>query len=192
MLIRKINPLRSGMMLLLACSLSLTPAVSLRAAEPPAPAAASTALTEDIYTLHHKVIPGILFSDKGTLMFDDLFSGRTSTFISMVRGPLGETYASGMKFKSEHHPDYDIVLISFPPPNAEPNCFQAVLVKSDNAFRYITLEAGNEIGGNKSVSFLCEWTPEFAHRNYGPRSYKELDAFRSELLTFLKKPAAGK
>jgi hypothetical protein len=193
MLIRKPGLIRSGMLLLLAGTLSLTLPSALGAAAPPASAAAaSTTMTDDIYTLQHKVIPGILFSDKGTMLFEDLFSGRTEVFHSMVKGALGEAYDSGMKFKPEHHPDYDIVLISFPPPFAEPACFHSALVKSGNTFRYITLEAGNDIGGTRTASFLCEWTPESAHRNYGPRSYKELDAFRSELLTFLKNPAAKK
>jgi hypothetical protein len=140
-----------------------------------------------VYTLHHQIIPGILFSDKGTLFFNDLFTGKTGQFVKIVEEPLGKAYASGMKFKAEHRPDFDIVLISFPEPLAEPQNYHAALVRTNGAFRYITLEKGNDIGNTGMKTFLCEWSAEYNHKNYGPRKYTDLASFRNELPDFLKK-----
>jgi len=187
-------------MLLLVGALSLTPPTALVGAESPAGKTAASVnapqptagelSAENIYTLQHKLMPGILFSDKGALMFNDLFTGNTGPFFQMTREPLGSAYASGIKFIPEHHPDFDIVLVSFPAPYTEPSCFHAALVKTGNTFRYVTLEVGNDVEGVKSVSFLCEWTPEFKHLNYGSRRYDDLKSFRTELLSFLKKPVS--
>jgi hypothetical protein len=188
-------------MLLLVGALPLTAPTALMGADSPAVRNAATknaprqtaakASAEDIYTLQHKVMPGILFSDKGALMFNDLSTGNSGPFLQMVQEPLGAEYASGIKFAHERHPDFDIVLVSFPAPYTEPGCFHAALVKSGNTFRYVTLESGGDLKGVKSISYLCEWTPEFKHRNYGARNYDDLSSFRAELLAFLKKPVTN-
>jgi len=147
---------------------------------------------EDIYTLQHQLLPGILFSDKGSLLFNDLFSGKTAPFIAMVQEPLGTRYTSGIGFSREHLDNSDVVLISFAPPFTEPNCLHAALVRQGDTFRYITLEFGNTVEKVRSTAFLCEWTPDFRHINYGARNYDDLKSFRSELLTILRKPAKDK
>ncbi len=195
------NALLRGIMLLFVGLLPLTAPPALLGADSPAGTSAAskeatrptaaTPSTEDIYTFHHRVIPGVLFSDKGSLMFNDLFTGKTGPFIQMVQEPLGAAYSSGIRFATEHHTDYDIVLISFPAPFAEPNCFQAALVKTGNTFRYVTLEVGNDVAGVKTVAFLCEWSSEFKHLNYGARNYNDLKTFRTELLSFLKRPVTN-
>ncbi|NTU97188.1 MAG: hypothetical protein HGA62_05140 [Chlorobiaceae bacterium] len=142
---------------------------------------------ELIYTLHHAVIPGILFSDKGAMFFGDLTSGNNAPFHQIVEGPLGKDYASGMKIIPEHYPDFDIVLISFPVPVEEPHNVHAALVKKNGTFRYITLEKGNDVGNLGTKTFMCEWSADHNHKNYGARKYDDLESFRKELLDFLKK-----
>lgn len=150
-------------------------------------AASSTAADKELYAFHHGVIPGILFSENGTLFFNDLFSGTTGPFMKMAEESLGATYAAGIKIVSEHYADYDIVLMSFPEPAFEPLNYHAALVRKNGEFRYITLEKGNNIGGADVRSFFCEWKADQTHLDFGPRNYDALNAFRGELLTFLRK-----
>ncbi|TLU83478.1 MAG: hypothetical protein FDX30_10630 [Chlorobium sp.] len=142
---------------------------------------------ELIYALQHEIIPGILFSDKGTLFFNDLFSGNTGPFLQIIEEPLGYTYASGIKISPEHIDDTDLVLISFPVPADEPQVFHVFLVRKSGTFRYLALEKGNDVGNIGTKSFFCEWSADHNHKNYGSRKYEEATAFRKELLDFLKK-----
>lgn len=171
---------------LLASSLSLAFVSPSSAAEPAAATATTKPDTGDLYALHHVVIPGILFSDNGSRFFNDLFTGNTSQFLGMVESGAGKSYAATLKITHEHHPEFDIVIISFPEPFVEPLCRHAALVKSGNTFRYLTLEEGNDIGNTGAKTFFCEWSPAHKHLNFGPRNYTDINAFRSELLTVLK------
>lgn len=175
---------RSVAFMMLACAMTLQAPVSARAEQP----AAATARqgTDAIYALHHQVIPGILFSENGPRFFNDLFTGNTAPFLGVVESGLSAGYASSLKFATEHHPGFDLVLISFPDPFVEPLCRYAALVRTGNAFRYLALEEGSDIGGSSSKTFLCEWSKEHKHLNHGPRSYTDLGSFRTELPTFLK------
>jgi hypothetical protein len=188
------NALIISTMFIMGCGFLSTPKVSMAAKTASAAAkqesiarpSVANASNNDIYTLHHRVVPGILFSDKGSLMFNDLFSGNTGPFLAMTESALGRSYASGIKFTSEHRTDVDIVFISFPAPYDEPNCIHAALVKSAGTFRYIMLETGNKTG---SATLLCEWLPQPRHVSYGEKNYRDLTSFRTELSDILKKPA---
>ena len=141
-----------------------------------------TVSSDDIYTLHHAVIPGILFSDKGTQLFNDLFTGKTKAFLDIIEPALGKNYVTDMKIVPEHHQDFDLVLISFPTPEREELCYQAALVKKGEVLRYITLEKGS---ANIMASF-CEWTADHTHHDYGTRKAVDGKTFRNDLLTLLK------
>jgi hypothetical protein len=142
---------------------------------------------DNLYTLHHQVIPGILFSDSGSAFFNDLFNGNTARFMSIVEKLSGKTYAAGMKVSAERHPEFDMVLISFPEPAEMPLLYHAALVRKEGAFRYLTLEKTVDFSKNGSRACLCDWTKEHVHRNYGPRSYDGLKPFREEVIAMLKK-----
>ncbi|NTW52586.1 MAG: hypothetical protein HGB22_08360 [Chlorobiaceae bacterium] len=159
-----------------------------RAAETAAAPATVTAPTETetTYALQHMIIPGILFSENGSRFFNDLFTGNNAPFLEIVEGPLGKAYASGMKIVPEHFQEFDIVIISFPTPYPEPLCIHSALVKKGDTFRYITLESGNDTTKNGTKTFLCEWSAEHVHKNFGPRKYVTAAEFRAELISLLK------
>jgi hypothetical protein len=179
-----LNTVMLSLMLFLGVGFCSAPFNAARAEE--AGASAVKQEKETIYALHHMIIPGILFSENGSRVFNDLFTGYTAPFIGIVEGPLGKTYSSGIKIVPEHFKEFDIVMISFPAPVTEPLCTHAALVKTGSTFRYITLETGNDIAGDGTRTFLCEWTAEHAHKNYGPRKYDTSKDFRAELSSFLK------
>jgi hypothetical protein len=136
---------------------------------------------QTLYTLHQIIIPGILFSIKGDMFFNDLFTGNTANFRNIAEGPLGKGYASGMKIAAEKIGGFEVVLISFPDPVFEPLNRHAALVKTGETFRYITLEeSGSSIDENPKTN-LCEWDAEHQHKSFGPRSYNDLDSFRRDL-----------
>ncbi|MCE1273801.1 MAG: hypothetical protein LWW75_04650 [Chlorobiales bacterium] len=178
--------IRISCLMLLASSLSLAFVSPSSAAEPETASATAKPDIGDLYTLHHNIIPGILFSENGSRLFNDLFTGNTSQFLDMVESGVGKSYAATLKITHEHHTGFDIVIISFPEPFPEPLCRYAALVKSGNTFRYLTLEEGNDIGQTGAKTFLCEWSAAHKHLNYGPRNYTDSGAFRSELLSMLK------
>lgn len=65
-----------------------------------------------------------------------------------------------------------MVKISFPEPEEEPLCYCSYLF-FDKAFEklgYFCIEKGNEEGGR--CPFVCSWTREGAHRNYGQCSFE--------------------
>ena len=193
----KRNTLLRGLRLLLLGALAVAAPAPLSAAgqsgqNDAVQQSAAKPAAEDIYTLQHRLLPGILFSEKGSLLFSDLFSEKTAPFIAMVQEPLGTPYTSGITFSRERLDNSELVLISFPEPYTEPNCRHVALVKSGNAFRYITLESGNTADKVKNASFLCEWTSDFRHINYGQRNYDDLKSFSSELPAFLRKTAREK
>jgi len=177
------NTILLPLMLLLGCGAASIPS-TVRAAEPVT--APANQETETIYALHHMIIPGILFSETGSRFFNDLFTGNTTEFLRIVEGPLGKAYSTGLKITTDHRPDFDLVLISFPEPITEPLCRHAALVRKGDTYRYITLEEGNDIAKNGYKTFLCEWAADNTRKNYGPRKYNALNEFKAELITFLK------
>jgi len=110
-------------------------------------AASSTAEDKELYAFHHGVIPGILFSENGTLFFNDLFSGTTGPFMKMAEESLGATYAAGIKIAAEHFADFDIVLMSFPEPAFEP---------------FTIMPPWSEKTGSSAISLLKRATPSAA------------------------------
>jgi len=177
------NTVLLPLMLLLGCGTASIPSVARAAEQATAPAKQET---ETIYALHHLIIPGILFSETGSRFFNDLYTGNSAEFLRIVEEPLGKAYSAGLKIKAEHRPDFDLVLISFPEPVTEPLSRHAALIKTEDTFRYITLEEGNDIAKNGYKTFLCEWAADNTRKNYGPRKYDTLSDFRTELITFLK------
>jgi len=176
----------AAVLMAVATAFCFSPAATASSAPPPKSQEKQPDQKELIYTLDHAVIPGILFSDKGDMFFNDLTSGNTGPFLQIVEGPLGKAYASGIRIIAEHQNDFDIVVFSFPPPVEEPNNYQAALVRKKGTYRYITLERGNDVGNTGAKAFLCEWTADHTHKNYGPRTYDDLASFRKELAEFLK------
>lgn len=182
-----LKTIRVALLLFLSTIATMPASIGAQTAQPAASQEKLPDRSELIYALHHEIIPGILFSDKGSLLFNDLSSGKTGPFTEMVEGPLGKAYASEMKFSADRGKNLDIVLISFPAPSAEPQNYHAALVRINGNFRYITLEKGNDTANTGMKTFFCEWNAEHKHLNYGPRKYDDLESFRKELLDFLKK-----
>ncbi|NTU57414.1 MAG: hypothetical protein HGB00_00620 [Chlorobiaceae bacterium] len=178
------NTLLLSVMLLPGCGAASFPATARAAEQASAPA---TQESDTIYALHHMIIPGILFSDKGPSLFNDLFSGNSTPFRDIVEGPLGKKYASDIKITPVHLQEFDIVLLSFPEPLIEKLCIHAALIRKGETYRYVTLEKGGDVSSNGTKGFFCEWTAEYVHQNYGQREYTDVSEFRSELITFLNK-----
>jgi hypothetical protein len=136
---------------------------------------------QTIYTLQYAIIPGILFSENGPRFFNDLYTGNTKPFLDIVEGPLGKSYASGIKFTPIQKNGYDLVLLSFPEPRFQLLCVHAALIKQNGKYRYITLEEPEASGKNGTKAFMGEWTVDSQHKNYGPKKYDDTESFLNDV-----------
>lgn len=124
------------------------------------------------YIFEHKMLPqwffedttkfvGVLLNSKDVLynIINDIFEKEN------VENPYSED-----DFKVEAAKLTDNVLfvkISFPKPEEEPLCYCSYLL-FDEKFekkRYFCIERGNELG--EELPFVCGWTPDGTHVNYG-------------------------
>jgi hypothetical protein len=61
-------------------------------------------------------------------------------------------------------------------------------LKDGSQYHYVTLEIDEDILGNGTKAFLCEWTSDGSHLDYGPRKFDDEAHFLSELDRLKKGP----
>jgi hypothetical protein len=139
-----------------------------------------------LYSLHHQIIPNLLFNSDG-LFFVSLLNHDIDRLREAIAGIAGPAYAEGVSLKVSD--DQRIVFISFPRPSSVPLCHHVALARIPGGFRYLTLEHTDDPFSQGQVSFLCEWTPQPTHMNYGPRKYSSLQKFEKDVAEFLGDPS---
>ena len=78
--------------------------------------------------------------------------------------------------------DGSAVLLSFPKPVEAPECYFVLVIKTEESFRYVTLEMTEDILDMGFKSVIGEWTAEGSHLNLGVRKYIDLESFLNEAL----------
>lgn len=155
------------------------PAASPAPAETPAIPAEGSAPTSDAYSLHHRVLPNLLYTTNGQF-FAALHAGDFDRFREAIAENYGPGYSKAMRIKSVSLPD--IVFITFAEPERVPLCYHVALAKKDGAFTFFTLEKTEDILSAGMKTCFCEWSPDGAHINHGPRKYTSAAEFEQEVL----------
>jgi hypothetical protein len=134
---------------------------------------------EKAYYFQHRLLPKWTHNSKGAF-FSDLKKGEAVHLKAVAKDFLGETYASEITTRTLQ--DGNAVLISFPKPAEVPECFHVIIIREEDAYRFVTLELTEDIAGIGCVSVVGEWTADGGHQNRGPRKYSDSEAFVAEVL----------
>jgi hypothetical protein len=140
----------------------------------------------ELYALHHRILPDWLFNSNG-LLFVSLLNDDIDRLRESIAEIAGPEYAAGVTSKVSA--DKRVVYITFPKPLRVPICYHVALLKTPEGYRYLTLERTEDPLSLGDVTFLCEWTPDMTHLNYGPRRYRSLDKFEAEVAALLADPS---
>jgi hypothetical protein len=151
----------------------------LTAAEPP-PAAQVKGPTQHqkIYFFEHRLLPKWVHHSKGAF-FEDLASGSTTKMVEAATEIVGKDFADALHVEVAQRGK--IILLLFPKPNKTAECYFAAVIKTSSGYRYLTLEADEDIMKQGVKAFYCEWTSSGAHLDFGPRRYDDEADFLTEV-----------
>src|SRR5579862_539847 len=149
-----------------------------RAEAPADPSQAKPTAHDRVYYFEHKIVPAWVHKSEGAF-YSDLEHGETKQLFETAMEIVGKDFADGIKIRKIDKPDG--VLITFPKPREAPECFFAAILKDGSAYHYVTLELGEDMMGDGSKTFLCEWASDGSHLDFGPRKYDDEARFLSEL-----------
>jgi hypothetical protein len=158
-------------------SLSFLPHFALADA-PANPGQKEPTAQERVYHFEHKLLPAWVHKSEGAF-YADLAQGDTKRLTEAATEIIGKDFADGIKIRKIEKPDG--VLITFPKPKEAPECFFAAVLKDGSEYHYVTLELGENILDDGAKTFLCEWSSEGSHLDFGPRKYDDEAHFLSEL-----------
>ncbi len=124
------------------------------------------------YFLEHGLLPKMFFNDKGkfvnALLSDKGFLYRIAGRLYSEENALNPYHQEDFSVMSEAVSDEVMMIdIRFPEPEYEPLCYHAYLFY-DKAFEntgYFCIEKAGSVSGDSP--FICSWTPEGKHVNYG-------------------------
>ncbi len=134
------------------------------------------------YTFEHRALPQWFFEDKemfiGTLLHDKNVLYRVIN--SMFEGEGVENPYIEDDFEvvvSKVTDDVKMLKIVFPEPEEEPLCYSSYMFFDDNfeKISYFCIEKGNTYG--EDYPFVCSWTKEGEHENYGNCTFEKYDDF---------------
>lgn len=155
-------------------------------AESPEPQSKEPSLHQKIYFFEHRLLPNWVHSPDGAF-FADLEKGSTDLMSKAATDIIGKEFADAIHVKGIEKDR--IVLLQFPKPKEAPECFYAAVIKSGSAYRYITLEMGDDLMKQGVKTFLCEWKSDGQHADYGPRQYDDEEHFVSEVTKLIQEDA---
>ncbi len=148
------------------------------------------------YTVEHILLPSMWFSDRAELEKDFRANG-ADAILNQFRNPAGEASTALPNNLSAAVEEIDLGngwsgwLITFPKPLEMPESKYSLLLAKGDDLRFFAWEFDDLTG--TTVWYLCEWTPEHAHLNYGPRGDGSKEYFIEQTKMILEKdlkPAA--
>jgi len=139
---------------------------------------------DKIYMLQHRVLPRITFNTGGEF-YKRLAEGNTEPTKKAISGAVDEKFAKAVTFKKLD--GHEAVLITFPKPEKAPQCYYVIIEKTENSFRYVTLEMAEDILGAGTKTMVCEWAGGTQHLNFGSRKYTDAQSFMDDALKKEKK-----
>jgi len=165
--------MKSAQKLALALVFILASVLTAVATESPSEAKPPTS-HQKIYAFEHRVMPRWTHQTKGAF-YEDMRKGLPVRLVDAAREIAGDEFANHIKVSNVATPEG--VLVAFHEPEDAPLCFFVFIMKTEEGFRYLTLEKSIDITGDGTTSALCEWSYDGRHMNFGPRTYTDSKKF---------------
>ena len=133
-----------------------------------------------LYTFEHAWLPQLFFRQREVLT-DALIKGDSSMLSRILSNLAGEVGVpcpfteDDFPVQVEGYPiDRYVVKVTFPEPEQAPMCHFACLCfdKGLTGLMYLTVEKSEETDGDVRP-FLCSWSADDQHTNYGPCELEE-------------------
>lgn len=130
-----------------------------------------------IYFVQHRALPGYFFNSEQFLL-DMVHQGDAviqSIWADEVK--TGDEAAITVEIEREEETTL-FIFITFPAPPDSPLCYAVALIaQAEGDRQYITLEKAEDLGYG-FPAFVCAWTKEGTHLNFGPTTTIDLEAFK--------------
>ncbi|MCX6953519.1 MAG: hypothetical protein NTV51_15320 [Verrucomicrobia bacterium] len=147
----------------------------LGAAEKKAP---EPSLGQRIYHFEHRLLPKWTHQSNGAF-FADLSSVGAAPLLAPATDIVSKEFAEKLAVRAL--PERSQVLVTFPKPTEIAHCYFAIIEKTGETFRYITLELTEDLFEDGTKAVVGEWTADGSHKNRGPRKYADAERFLAEL-----------
>lgn len=149
----------------------------------PAGAAAQPAnLTPDqkVYLFQHRLIPELTHQTNGRF-FNALSKGDAQKLLELAAEIVSPEFSAGISITP--YPEFDALLISFPPPVQPPQCYFIFIRrdKASNGLALFTYEKTPNLFKDGSKGVVGSWTAEDSHLNLGARTYEDPESFVREM-----------
>ena len=151
------------------------------------------------YIFAHQVLPKMFFDDPEKFL--DIMAHYGNRFLEWLWADIGEKIKGGNGIPIEgidhriirRENDLTVVVIALPMPVAAPEAyFVAAAYRPGSAShpeamaRFMTLERGSLPEQDRGGTFLCEWTRDAAHLNYGRGCKPNVESFVDATLDLLE------
>lgn len=151
------------------------------------------------YIFAHKVLPKMFFDDPEKFL--DIIAHHGNRFLGWLWTDVGEKIKEGNSIPIERldhriirrENDLTVIVIALPMPVAAPEAyFVAAAHRPGSAShpeamaRFMTLERSSLPGEDRVGTFLCEWTRDEAHLNYGRGCKPNVESFVGAILALLE------
>lgn len=133
---------------------------------------------QKIYSFQHRILPKWTHQTNGAF-YNDLREGLPAQLVEAATEIAGQDFAKQMAVTNVATPEG--VLVTFSQPLDAPLCFFVFIMKTEQGFRYLTLEKSMDIAEDGTKSALCEWAKEGRHMNYGSRNYTDSKSFLADI-----------
>jgi hypothetical protein len=140
---------------------------------------------QKIYSFQHRILPKWTHQTNGAF-YKDLRAGLPAQLVEAAREVVGSDFAKQMAATNVTTPEG--VLVTFSEPPDAPLCFFVFIMKTEQGFRYLTLEKSIDIAEDGTKSALCEWAKAGQHKYYGSRNYTDSKNFLADVTTLLQRP----
>lgn len=139
-------------------------------------------VSRQVYHFQHRLLPRWTHDPDGRFC-SDLVQSPETCVQSAAGAVIGQEFAEAMAVERLTAPEG--ILLTFPPPDDAPACFYAFIVPLEHGRRFLTLEKTEDDFNQGYLSFLCEWTGDGTHLNYGGKTYTNKTAFLSDVSKLL-------
>ena len=133
--------------------------------------------SKKVYRFQHQLLPRLAVQS-GERFFAELVTGDITRLRAAARQLVDDRFADALIVQGI---DEQRFLFTFEVPDATPNCYYAVIEKTETGYRYFTLELALDVSNSGLKCVIGEWPEPNTHRPLGYVKYTDAGSFVDSL-----------
>lgn len=138
-----------------------------------------------VYSFQHALLSVWTLHSNGRF-YSEIIKSPEDSIRKAAKEVVGQKYADAMLVEVIEEPEG--ILVTFPSPKEVKECFYAFIIPVAGGSRYLLLEKTEDDFNLGFLSFLCEWTADGMHLNYGGKTYTNKTRFLADITDLISEP----